>query len=122
MEELVVKNAKKLRRHLQNMKQFYIMNEVANKVIVEDKILSKEVFLESSLAKKLRKRIKTESDKEFEFLIKKRKYLKNKMIKYKQKTENDVMKGLMKNEILYDFEDMKSLENMLYKYRTMSHY
>ena len=98
------------------------MNEMANKVIVEDKILSKEVFLESSLAKKLRKRIKTESDKEFEFLIKKRKYLKNKMIKYKQKTENDVMKGLMKNEILYDFEDMKSLENMLYKYRTMSHY
>ena len=98
------------------------MNEVANKVIVEDKILSKEVFLESSLAKKLRKRIKTESDKEFEFLIKKRKYLKNKMIKYKQKTENDVMRGLMKNEILYDFEDMKSLENMLYKYRTMSHY
>jgi len=122
LEELVIKNAKKLRRHLQNMKQFYIMNEVANKVIVEDKILSKEVFLESSLAKKLRKRIKTESDKEFEFLIKKRKYLKNKMIKYKQKTENDVMRGLMKNEILYDFEDMKSLENMLYKYRTMSHY
>jgi hypothetical protein len=122
LEELVIKNAKKLHRHLQNMKQCILMNEIANKVIVEDKILSKEVFLEDTLTRKLKNRIKSKSEKEFEVLIKQRKLLKNKMMKYKLKSENEVIKGLMKNEILYDFDDMKSLENMIYKYRTMSHY
>ena len=121
LEELVIKNAYKLRQHLQNDKQFRIMNEVANKVIVEDKILSQEVFVESSLYRELRKRYKSKSDKEFEFLIEKRRYLKNKIKKYKQKTENEVITGLMKNE-MFDFDNIKSLEEMLYKYRTMNHY
>ena len=122
LEELVIKNTKKLFRHLQNMRQCLLMNEIANKVIVEDKILSKEVFIEDTLSKKLNNRIKTKSDKEFDALIKKRKILKNRMMKYKLKAENEVIKGLMKNEILYDFDDMKSLENMIYKYRTMKHH
>ena len=121
LEELVIKNAYKLRQHLQNDKQFRIMNEVANKVIVEDKILSQEVFVESSLYRELRKRYKSKSDKEFEFLIEKRRYLKSKIKKYKQKTENEVITGLMKNE-MFDFDNIKSLEEMLYKYRTMNHY
>ena len=121
LEELVIKNAFKLRHFLQNDKQFKIMNQVANKVIVEDKILSKEVFIESSLAKKLRKRYKSKSDKEFEFLIEKRKYLKNKMMKYREKTEKEIIGGLMKNE-KFDYDDIKSLETMIYKYRTMNHY
>ncbi len=86
----------------------YIMNEIANKVIVEDKILSKEVFIESSLAKKLRKRYKSKSDKEFEFLIEKRKYLKNKMMKYREKTEKEIIGGLMKNE-KFDDNEIKTL-------------
>ena len=121
LEELVVNNALSLRKHLQNDKQFRIMNKVANKVIVEDKILSNEEFIEDSVAKKLRKRIKTKSDKEFEFLIEKRKYLKNKMKKYKGKTETDFIRGLMKNDI-FDFDNFKSLEEMIFKYRAMSHH
>ena len=106
---------------MQNDKQFRIMNKVVNKVIVEDKILSKEVDIESPVAKKLSKRIKTKSDKEFEFLIEKRKYLKNKIMKYKEKKENDIIDGLMKYET-FDFDNFKSLEAMIYKYRTMKHY
>ena len=121
LEELVINNALSLGKHLQNEKQFRIMNKVANKVIVEDKILSNEVFIEDSVAKKLRKRIKTKSDKEFEFLIEKRKYLKNKMKKYKGKTETDFIRGLMKNDI-FDFDNFKSLEEMIFKYRAMSHH
>ena len=121
LEKLVINNVYNLKKHLQNSKQFRIMNKIANKVIDEDKILSKEVFLESSLAKKLRSRIKTKSDKEFEFLIEKRRYLKSKIMKYKEKNEKDVINNLMKNEV-FDFEDIKSLEKMIYKYRTMNHH
>lgn len=121
LEELVIKNVYNLKKHLQNIKQFRIMNKVANKVIDEDKILSKEVFLESSLAKQLKSRIKSKSEKEFAFLIEKRKNLKKKVLKYKEKKEMDIINGLMKNEV-FDFDDIKSLEKMLYKYRTMSHY
>ena len=121
LEELVINNALSLGKHLQNEKQFRIMNKVANKVIVEDKILSNEVFIEDSVAKQLRKRIKTKSDKEFEFLIEKRKYLKNKMKKYKGKTEMDYIAGLMRNDI-FNFDDFKSLEEMIFKYRAMNHH
>ena len=121
LEKLVINNVYNLKKHLQNSKQFRIMNKIANKVIDEDKILSKEVFLESSLAKKLRSRIKTKSDKEFEFLIEKRRYLKSKIMKYKEKNEKDVINNLMKNEV-FDFEDIKSLEKIIYKYRTMNHH
>ena len=121
LEKLVINNVYNLKKHLQNNKQFRIMNKIANKVIDEDKILSKEVFLESSLAKKLRSRIKTKSDKEFEFLIEKRRYLKSKIMKYKEKNEKDVINNLMKNEV-FDFEDIKSLEKIIYKYRTMNHH
>ena len=121
LEQLVINNVFNISKHLQNLKQFRLMNKIANKVIVEDKILSKEVFLESSLAKKLRTRIKSKSDKEFEFLIEKRKYLKNKIIRYKNESENEVIKKLMKNEI-FDFDDIKSLNEVIFKYRTMNHY
>ena len=121
LEQLVINNVFNISKHLQNLKQFRLMNKIANKVIVEDKILSKEVFLESSLAKKLRTRIKSKSDKEFEFLIEKRKYLKNKIIRYKNESESEVIKKLMKNEI-FDFDDIKSLNEVIFKYRTMNHY
>jgi hypothetical protein len=121
LEELVIKNVYNIKKHLQNTQQFRLMNKVANKVIVEDKILSKKVFLESSVAKKLRKRIKTKSDKEFDKLIEKRKYLKSKVMKYRKKTENEEMKALLKDNF-FDFDNIKSLKEMIYKYRTMNHY
>ena len=123
LENLVINNVYNMSKHLQNLKQFKIMNNIANKVIVEDKILNKEIFLESSLARKLRKRIKNKNKNEIEFetLIEKRKYLKNKIIKYKEQTENKVIKRLMKND-MFDYDDIKSLDEMIYKYRTMSHH
>ena len=121
LEELVIKNVYNLKKHLQNMQQFRIMNQIANKVIVEDKILSKRVILESSVEKKLRKRIKTKGDKEFDKLIEKRKYFKNKVMKYSKKTENEEIKGLLKENI-FNVDDINSLEEMIFKYRAMSHY
>ena len=43
------------------------------------------------------------------------------MKKYKDKTENDFIRGLMRNDI-FDFDDFKSLEEMIFKYRAMNHH
>ena len=42
-------------------------------------------------------------------------------MKYKEKKENDIIAGLMKYET-FDFDNFKSLEAMIYKYKTMKHY
>ena len=120
LEELVTNNVFKLKRNLQNLTQLKLLSKVANKVILEDKILSKEVILESALARKLKKRIKSKSQKEFELTILKRKELKKSLLKSKEKTDDEQIKGYFKNEIP-DFCDLKSLEVMVKKYRTMSH-
>ena len=120
LEELVTNNVYKLKRNLQNITQLKLLNKVANRVILEDKILSKEVILESALARKLKKRIKSKSEIEFELTIKKRKELKNNLLKNKEKNDDEQIKGYLMNEIP-DFYDLKSLENMVKKYRTMSH-
>ena len=119
LEELVTNNVFKLKRNLQNIAQLKLLNKVANRVILEDKILSKEVILESALARKLRKRIKSKSEREFELTIKKRKELKNNLLKNKEKNDDEQIKGYLIDEIP-DFYDLKSLEEMVKKYRTMS--
>jgi len=120
IEELVTNNVYKLKRNLQNITQLKLLSKVANRVILEDKILSKEVILESALARKLKKRIKSKSEREFELTILKRKELKNNLLKNKEKNDDEQIKGYLKNEIP-DFYDLKSLEEMVKKYRTMSH-
>ena len=120
IEELVTNNVYKLKRNLQNITQLKLLSKVANRVILEDKILSKEVILESALARKLEKRIKSKSEREFELTILKRKELKNNLLKNKEKNDDEQIKGYLKNEIP-DFYDLKSLEEMVKKYRTMSH-
>ena len=120
LEELVTNNVYKLKRNLQNITQLKLLNKVANMVILEDKILSKEVILESALARKLKKRIKSKSEREFELTIKKRKELKNNLLKNKEKNDDEQIKGYLRDEIP-DYYDLKSLEAMVKKYRTMSH-
>ena len=120
LEELVTNNVNKLKRNLQNITQLKLLNKVANMVILEDKILSKEVILESALARKLKKRIKSKSEREFELTIKKRKELKNNLLKNKEKNDDEQIKGYLRDEIP-DYYDLKSLEAMVKKYRTMSH-
>jgi hypothetical protein len=119
LEELVINNVYKLKRNLQNITQLKLLNKVANRVILEDKILSKEVILESALYRKLKKRIKSKSEREFELTIEKRKELKNSLLKNKEKNDDEQIKGYLRNEIP-DFYDLKSLEEMVKKYRTMS--
>ena len=52
--------------------------------------------------------------------IKKRKELKNSLLKNKEKNDDEQIKGYLRNEIP-DYYDLKSLEEMVKKYRTMSH-
>ena len=121
LEELVINNLIKLKRHLLNMRQKNISNEIARKVIIEDKILSKQIILESALEKKLRSKKKNKSVTNYGLLLTKRKNLKNIMMNNLVKNEDEIINGLMKNENV-DFNNTKSLEKLIYKYRAMSHY
>ena len=118
LEAIINAKRNKLKERMKNAFQRRLLNQIQQQVVNEDKILSKKILLETNIEKKLNSRKKKLSEKLFEELTLKRKQIKNHIIGFKLKHEKDYINKLMKNDIL-NFNDPKSLEALLRKYKIM---
>ena len=120
LEAIVYSKKNKIKERMKNTEQRILLNQVQQQVINEDKILSKKLILENNLEKKLKSRTKKISEKLFEELTLKRKQLKDHIIGFKLKYESDYINKLMDSHAL-NFDEIKSLQALLHKYKVMKY-